>query len=99
MDIEDIHIGRAIQQKMAEQGCTVAQMAKEVHCDRSNIYDIFKRKSIDMMQLIRISQVLHYDFYAHLYSPTQKHILLIETDAPTMQQIVSNSAVQVIYSL
>ena len=37
--------------------------AKEMSCDRSNMYKILSRKSLDTNFLIRASKVLKHDFF------------------------------------
>lgn len=41
-------------------------LAKKVNCDRTNIYKIFQRASIDTELLSRISKALDYDFFMEL---------------------------------
>ena len=41
---------------------SVAQFAKLMNCDTSNIYNLFRRKKIDIELLIRVSKVLNHDF-------------------------------------
>ena len=43
---------------------SVSWFAQKLCCERTNVYSIFKRKSIDTALLIRICQILHYDFFA-----------------------------------
>lgn len=45
---------------------TVTWFAKNLNCDRTNVYDIFSRQSIDTALLMRISCILHHDFFADL---------------------------------
>lgn len=59
-----IHIGSLIRQKLQEQGRTVTWFAFVLHCDRTNVYKIFQKSSIDSSLLYRISCVLNYDFFA-----------------------------------
>jgi plasmid maintenance system antidote protein VapI len=97
MDIDDIHIGKAIRQKMQEQGMFPADLAAAIHCDRTNIYAIFRRKSIDTELLVRISHVLCYDFYTELYlrrQPFAARWLLVELDETTLQKLRSKCAVK-----
>ena len=61
-----IHIGELIKAEVQRQGRSVSWLARELHCDRSNVYDIFKRQSIDTQQLLRISQLLGRNFF-HCY--------------------------------
>lgn len=48
------------------RNCTVTWFAKVLNCDRTNIYDIFTRQSIDTSLLMRISCALKHDFFADL---------------------------------
>ncbi|MCH5239177.1 MAG: XRE family transcriptional regulator [Muribaculaceae bacterium] len=48
------------------KSCTISWFAAELHCDRRNIYRIFEKENIDILQLSRISQILHHDFFADL---------------------------------
>ncbi len=41
-------------------------LAKKINCDRTNVYKIFRRASIDTALLLRISAVLEYDFFSDL---------------------------------
>ena len=55
--------------ELIRQERTISWFAKKLCCDRTNVYSIFKRQSIDTELLLRISEALHYDFFA-LYSQT-----------------------------
>lgn len=59
-----IHIGEAIKQELQEQERSISWFARKLYCDRSNVYDIFKRKSIDTELLLRISIILNRNFFA-----------------------------------
>ena len=60
------HIGREIQRELRRQERTVTWLARQLHCDRTNVYDIFKRNNINVQLLIRISQILHRNFLRDL---------------------------------
>lgn len=45
---------------------TPGWLAKKINCDRTNIYKIFQRPSIDTELLARISKALDYDFFLDL---------------------------------
>ncbi|MBP1645354.1 MAG: hypothetical protein H6Q16_929 [Bacteroidetes bacterium] len=68
----EIHIGQLIRQKQEEKGITISELARSIHCDRSNIYNIFSRKSIDIELLISISKALDFDFISNYYLPKIK---------------------------
>ena len=59
-----IHIGQLIESELHRQERSVSWFAQKLCCERTNVYSIFKRKSIDTALLIRICQILHYDFFA-----------------------------------
>ena len=59
---QDIHIGKLIKQKLKEKKFSVSLFAKTIQCSRTNVYHIFKSKSIDTDKLIHISSVLNYGF-------------------------------------
>lgn len=44
---------------------SVTWFANKLYCDRTNTYKIFKRQSIDTELLLRISQVLHVNFFEY----------------------------------
>ena len=63
-----IHVGDMVKCVFAQKprSCTVAWLARNLNCDRSNIYDIFTRQSLDTGLLIRLSKVLDHDFFADI---------------------------------
>lgn len=58
-----IHIGHLIEEELLRQERSAAWLAKKLYCDRTNIYKIFKRESIDTDLLLRISKVLDHNFF------------------------------------
>lgn len=65
--MKDIHIGQMIQAEMNRQGRTVNWLAKEICCEKSNVYKMFRRKSLDLDQLMKICDVLKYNFLKDCY--------------------------------
>lgn len=65
--MKDFHIGKMIQDELSRQGRTVVWLAKEIYCEKSNVYKLFKRKSIDFEQLLKISEVLNHNFLNDCY--------------------------------
>ena len=53
-----IHIGSIIKEKFEKHGASVSWFARQLCCDRTNIYSIFKRESIDTALLVKISIIL-----------------------------------------
>ncbi|MBR5455913.1 MAG: XRE family transcriptional regulator [Bacteroidaceae bacterium] len=60
-----IHIGSIIKKRFDEQGESVSWFAKQLCCDRTNVYSIFKRESIDTALLVKISTILKHDFFKY----------------------------------
>lgn len=74
-----IHIGKLIKEQFRKSGYTTTELAAMLHCDRTNIYRIFNRQSIDCELLNNISKALHYDFlkeYSLHETQTQNEIQL-----------------------
>lgn len=61
-----IHIGETIRKRLLALQRPPSWLAKQINCDRTNIYKIFRRSSIDTSLLLRISVVLEYDFFSNL---------------------------------
>lgn len=62
-------IGQLIEERVKAQKLNVTEFAKLIGTERSNVYDIFKRSSIDTELLKKIGHVLHYDFFQELLEP------------------------------
>lgn len=67
---EDLHIGRLIERvfRTLHKDCDVKWLAERLHCDRSNVYGIFKRNNIDVALLNKLGVILKYDFFNHISS-------------------------------
>ena len=60
-----IHIGNIIKKQFEEQAISVSLFAKQLCCDRTNIYSIFNRERIDTELLKKISIALNHDFFKY----------------------------------
>ena len=58
-----IHIGSLIEQELRRQDRSVTWFASELHCDRTNVYKVFKKKSIDTLLLEIICVILRHNFF------------------------------------
>ena len=63
-----IDMGRMVEEnfrqfKARNRGCNVTWFAAQLNCDRRNIYDIFRRSTIDTQLLAQISLVLKHNFF------------------------------------
>ena len=58
-----IHIGSLIEQELRRQDRSVTWFASELHRDRTNVYKVFKKKSIDTLLLENICVILRHNFF------------------------------------
>ena len=70
----ELFIGQMIQQTLKEQERTVTWLARKLNCDRTNIYDIFKRRSIDTELLVRLCLILNTNFFAQMAERVEEKI-------------------------
>lgn len=59
-------IGQLIKEELARQERTVSWFARKLHLDRSNVYRLFQKNSVDTDLLGRISLILDRDFFEEL---------------------------------
>ena len=52
-----------IKKELKALGRSVSWLARTIHMERSSIYKIFERDSIDLGLLVRISIVMNHDFF------------------------------------
>lgn len=58
-----LHIGREIKRVLHAQRRSASWLAERLYCDRTNIYKLFDKESINTSLLYRISKVLNHDFF------------------------------------
>lgn len=56
-------IGELIENEVRKQQIPITEFAKMIYCQRNNVYDIFKRSKMDIVQLKQISKVLNRNFF------------------------------------
>lgn len=59
-------IGQLIKDELTAQERSMAWFARKLCLDRSNVYRLFQKNSIDTSLLMRISLVLNKDFFSLL---------------------------------
>lgn len=71
-----IHIGKLIESELRRQERSVTWFADKLHCDRTNVYKIFKKQGLDTRLLEQICTVLGRNFFkdycADDSTPTEK---------------------------
>jgi len=59
---KEIHIGERIKEIFDQTNISITQFAELLHCDRANVYNLFRRKKIDIYRLLEISNILNHNF-------------------------------------
>ncbi len=67
-----MHIGKQIESVVRSEGRSVGWLAKNISCERANVYNIFKRRSIDTNLLAKISEVLNHNFFEDIANETKR---------------------------
>ena len=68
LDAMSKHIGLEIKSIFEKKGMTVSEFGRRINKSRENVYNIFKRETIDTGLLEKISTVLEHDFFTHYTS-------------------------------
>lgn len=58
-----VHIGKHIAKVLDERGITKRKFAQLINMGERNLYELFKRDTIDTGKLEEISRVLNYNFF------------------------------------
>lgn len=61
----DKNIGQLIEERVKKEKLTVVEFADRLGTERSNVYNIFKRDSIDTSLLKKIGHILNHDFFQY----------------------------------
>ena len=59
-------IGDLIKEELEKQERSISWFARKLSCDRSNVYRLFQKESIDTTLLFRVSLLLKRDFFSYL---------------------------------
>lgn len=63
--MQKIHIGELIKTELQRQERSASWLANKINCNRTNIYKIFLRQSIDTELLFIISNALNHNFFKY----------------------------------
>lgn len=78
MSFKDINIGYLIQKRILECGLTTRQVSRFLNMEESEVQEIYSAKVIDIKLLLRISELLEYDFF-RIYT---QHLILHAPPGP-----------------
>lgn len=65
-----MHVGKKIKETLRNDGRSARWLADNIPCERTNVYNIFHRESVDTRLLQRISEVMQHDFFSDLSAET-----------------------------
>ena len=72
--INDLQIGKRIQDELKRQGRTVTWLAKQLCMERTSLYYTFRQNSIDLELLLRISFFLNHNFLQDISDSLKSYI-------------------------
>lgn len=97
MEIRNKDVGSYIKQKVKERGMTVTKFAGLINRSRADVYDIFKRSSIDTDLLFTISEVLNVNILEEIMESKKpkaematEYVLLTDLTKEEIYKIISN---------
>ncbi len=61
-EIKEIHIGQLVKSVFDSSGMSVSELARRLHCERTNVYTIFRRRTMDVELLAMLSKILNHNF-------------------------------------
>lgn len=88
-------IGELIEQEVRKQQIPITEFAKKINCQRNNVYDIFQRSKMDIVQLKQISKVLNRNFFKELADDVE----LINEDKESAEDILRIKAVSQFFNI
>ncbi len=63
--MSDVIIGKVIEEELRHQERTVVWLSRRLSCNRTNVYKLFNRSSIDAELLLRISNILKTNLFSY----------------------------------
>jgi hypothetical protein len=84
-----VHIGQEIEKIYQNSGMKLSEFAKRINTSTRNVYSIFARGEIKTDQLIKISEVLKFDFFS-LYIQSKGNVVKepVETYAKAQNKVM-----------
>ena len=61
--MNEVFIGKLIEDELRQQQKSVVWLSQQLACNRTNVYKIFGRKSLDTELLLKISNALQRNFF------------------------------------
>ncbi len=73
------HIGELIKLELEKQERSISWLARKLSCDRTKVYRLLQKNSVDTYDLARISILLSHDFFADLSDSLKKDDVVRKT--------------------
>ncbi|MBR1933118.1 MAG: XRE family transcriptional regulator [Prevotella sp.] len=61
-----MHIGLRIKEVMEQKHRSVVWLARQIECERTNIYNVFAREDVNTKLLRQLCVILEHDFFKEL---------------------------------
>jgi len=74
----------------------VREFADALSCVRSNVYNIYKKDNIDLQQLIKITDIIGYDFLADVFK-NKNHIVVLEANIDKIEALQKDQKLKILY--
>jgi transcriptional regulator with XRE-family HTH domain len=86
-------IGQEIKRIVKKRGITVEELAQALNVSKPNVFDIYRRESIDTGLLERLCKVLNYNFFKSYYlqyqtEPEKETIELYKEQVDFLKNII-----------
>jgi transcriptional regulator with XRE-family HTH domain len=98
--METVEIGQKIKEVFDNRNMKLTDFADELGTVRQNVYRIFKKRHVDTGLLLKISQVLHHNFFQYYVSPPTEgddKIRMLKTDTDDFQTQLELSRKEIDY--
>lgn len=81
-------IGAIIEEVVRKKKIRIVDFADQINCVRHNVYDIFKRNSIDIELLAKISKVLNHNFFEDIAQNYDLALPIVDEEAEANSRAV-----------
>ena len=61
------HLGQKVKEVAESKGYSQSALGKKINLSKPGVASMYKRSGIDTDLLIKLTEVLEYDFFAHVY--------------------------------
>ncbi|MBR6930358.1 MAG: XRE family transcriptional regulator [Bacteroidales bacterium] len=61
----NIHIGQLIQAQLKADQRSASWLAREIGCSRNHLYKVFRKPSLEVELLLRISLAMNFNFFQY----------------------------------